>query len=214
MTGATGPQGATGAAGSNGTNGEAGTTGAAGATGATGVTGVQGATGAQGATGPQGPEGKAGPTGATGASGAAGATGAAGKTGGTGATGPTGVAGGTGATGPAGSGIVGGGIGGAIGIGSFNMSLYAQASATPMIQAGTLRDFTVHFTADVSTNTVLVVDKNGAATTITCTVLKSANTCSDATHTVAFAASDTILVHATYTGMNTATNPSWSATYP
>ncbi len=30
-----------------------------------------------------------------------------------------------------------------------------------MIQAGTLRNFTVHFTASVSKNTTLVVEKNG-----------------------------------------------------
>ena len=35
--------------------------------------------------------------------------------------------------------------------------------------------------------TVLVVRKNGASTTITCTVAKNTNTCSDNTHTVVFA---------------------------
>lgn len=155
-----------------------------------------GESGESGPTGPAGPEGKEGKTGATGPAG------------------PEGKAGQTGATGPAGSGVVGGGIGGGIGASSFNMSLYAQATATPMIQAGTLRNFTVHFTANVSANTVLTVQKNGASTAITCTVLKSTNTCTDATHSVAFAASDTILVHATYSGANSGTNPSWSATYP
>jgi hypothetical protein len=94
------------------------------------------------------------------------------------------------------------------------MSLYARATATPMIQAGNLSHFTAHFTANVSKSTVLVVEKNGANTAITCTVASGANTCSDNTHTIAFAASDTILVHATYSGPNTGTNPSWIATYP
>ena len=168
-----------------------------------------------GTTGATGPTGKEGATGATGGIDRTGATGATGKEGVKGATGVTGSTGSTGATGPAGTGIVGGGIGGAIGFSGFNMSLYAQTAATPMIVAGTLRNFTVHFTANVSTNTVLVVQKNGASTTITCTVAKNTSTCSDNTHTVAFAASDTILVHASYPGgFNSGTNPSWSATYP
>jgi hypothetical protein len=109
---------------------------------------------------------------------------------------------------------VGGGIGGTIGAKGFNMSLYAQATATPMIQSGTLSHFMVHFTANVSKNTVLVVNRNGAATTVACTVAENSNSCSDNTDTVAFAASDTILVSATYAGANSGTNPSWSATYP
>ncbi len=77
-----------------------------------------------------------------------------------------------------------------------------------------LRNFTVHFTANVTKSTVLVVEKNGASTTITCTVTTGNNTCSDNTHTLAFAASDTILIKASYSGGNKGTNPSWSATYP
>ena len=216
-----------------------------GVTGATGPTGVTGATGATGKEGKEGGgqykwttytityeggelqanahpivgppqvggfavyEIPTGPTGATGATGPTGATGV------TGATGPTGATGSTGATGPAGTGIVGGGIGGRLGYGGFNMSLYAQTTPTPMIQAGTLGNFVVHFTANVTKSTVLVVEKNGASTAITCTVAKNTNTCSDNTDTVAFAASDTILVHASYFGgFNNGTNPSWSATYP
>lgn len=110
---------------------------------------------------------------------------------------------------------MGGGFGGSIWTNySFQMSLYAQTSPTPMIQAGTLRNFTVHFTTNANTNTTLTVQKNGANTAITCTVAKNTNTCSDNTHTVTFAASDTVLVNATYSGSLRATNPSWSATYP
>jgi Concanavalin A-like lectin/glucanases superfamily len=178
------------------TTGATGETGPTGATGAQGVTGATGAQGVTGATGAEGKEGKTGATGVTGATGAAGATGS------------------TGATGPTGTGDVGGGIGGTIPPNSFNMSLYAQTTPTPMIESGTLSHFTVHFTANVSKNTVLIVRRNGAGTTITCTVVQNTNTCSDNTHTVAFAASDAILVHATYSGPNSGTNPSWSAPYP
>jgi hypothetical protein len=95
------------------------------------------------------------------------------------------------------------------------MSLYAQQSPTPMIQAGTLRNFAVHFLSSVSKTTTMVVQRNGAATAITCTVAKSTNTCSDNTHTIAFNASDTILVLGSWSGgYNSGTNPSWSATYP
>ena len=222
VTGATGPTGATGATGTNGSTGSSGTNGATGATGptgASGATGVTGGTGATGATGPAGATGSAGEQGVTGPTGAKGATGSTGPTvtgatGLTGATGAVGATGGAGPTGPAGSGVVGGGVGGGIGPLGFNMSLYAQTTPTPMIQAGTLRNFTAHFTAPVSVNTVLTVQKNGANTAITCTVAAKASTCSDTTHTVAFAASDTVLVHATYTGSNTGTNPSWNAMYP
>jgi hypothetical protein len=216
-TGATGKEGTEGKAGGNGLTGNSGSngsTGATGATGARGVTGAAGATGATGAAGVTGARGVTGAAGATGATGAAGVTGARGVTGTAGATGATGAPGSTGATGPAGAGVVGGGIGGAIGFNGFNMSLYAQTTATPMIQAGTLAHFTVHFTANVNTSTALVVEKNGARTAITCTVAKNTNTCADNTHTAAFAASDTILVRATYLGLNSGTNPSWSATYP
>ena len=228
--GAAGAQGVTGAAGANGTNGTNGTNGATGETGATGPAGANGTNGTNGATGATGPAGSNGATGAAGAAGATGAAGAAGAAGATGATGAagaagakgatgaTGAAGSTGPTGPAGTGVVGGSDAGTLGYGwgggGFNLSLWAQTSATPMIQAGTLRNFTVHTTANVSKTTVVTVEKNGASTAITCTLAKNTNTCSDNTHTVAFAASDTILVHGSYSGYNSGTNPSWSATYP
>jgi hypothetical protein len=58
---------------------------------------------------------------------------------------------------------VGGGIAGGIGKNKFMTSLYAHATATPMIQAGNLSHFAVHFTANVSKNTVLAVEKNGVS---------------------------------------------------
>jgi hypothetical protein len=115
---------------------------------------------------------------------------------------------------PSASSVVGGGIGGAVAANGFTMSLYAQTTATPMIQAGALSNFAAHFRADVSTNTVLTVQKNGADTSVGCTVPAGTNGCADTTHTADFAASDTILVRATYSGSNSGTNPSWSASYP
>ena len=94
------------------------------------------------------------------------------------------------------------------------MSLSAQTTPTPLPVAGTLAHFTVHFATSVSANTVLVVQKSGVNTAITCTVPKGASACSDTTHTAAFAATDTLLVHASYSGLNAATGPAWSATYP
>ncbi len=203
-TGPTGPQGVTGATGPTGGTGATGAAGTPGATGAIGPTGPAGVTGATGPTGPTGPQG---PTGQPGA---------------TGATGPEGRAGASGATGAAGSpgtpatGIVGGGLGGSIlfDLGGFNTSLFAQTTPAPLPVAGTLAHFTVHFATSVSTNTVLVVQKNGANTAITCTVPRGGNSCADSTDAVVFAATDTLLVHASYLGLNTATGPVWSATYP
>jgi hypothetical protein len=97
---------------------------------------------------------------------------------------------------------------------SFNMSLYNATTAQLMFEAGTLSNFTVHFRANVDKTTTLTVQKNGANTVVTCNVAIGSNTCSDTTHTVAFAASDDIRITASYSGANAGTNPSWSATYP
>ena len=76
------------------------------------------------------------------------------------------------------TGTVRGGIGGPIATNTFNLSLYAQTIATPMIQSGSLSHFSVHFTANVSKSTTLVVRHNGVGTTIGCTVAIGTNTCS------------------------------------
>ena len=94
------------------------------------------------------------------------------------------------------------------------MSLYNATTAQVVFQAGVLSKFSIHFTAAVSKATTVTVQRNGAATTVTCSLAVGATTCSDTTHTQAFSASDTILVVATYSAANTATNPSWSASYP
>jgi len=110
---------------------------------------------------------------------------------------------------------VGGGFGGSIWTNyGFQMSLYSQVIPTPMIQAGTLSELHRSLHDQRQHDTTLTVEKNGVSTSITCTVARNTNTCSDNTHTVAFAASDTVLVRANYSGSLRATNPSWSATYP
>ena len=215
-SGEAGPAGATGATGLQGVTGD---TGPQGPTGGVGSTGVGGPTGATGPTGPAGAPGATGPAGASGITGATGARGTAGVTGATGAEGHAGATGATGAagtTGPAGPSILDGGLAGSIlfDLGGFNMSLSAQTTPTPLPVASTLAHFTVHFATSVSTNTVLVVQKNGVNTAITCTVPKGGNSCSDNADTAAFAQGDTVLVHASYAGINSATGPAWSATYP
>ena len=96
------------------------------------------------------------------------------------------------------------------------MSLYAQTERNPDDSGGHSPQLhgSLHRQCQQDDD-VGHVEKNGASTAITCTVAKSSNTCSDNTHTVAFAASDTILVHGSWSGgYNSGTNPSWSATYP
>jgi hypothetical protein len=90
----------------------------------------------------------------------------------------------------------------------------STAAATSMFVAGTLSNFTVHLSVAVTKARTFVVSKNGTNTAITCTIAAAATTCTDSTHTAAFAASDTILVTASYSGSNNATNPTWSGTYP
>jgi hypothetical protein len=128
-----------------------------------------------------------------------------------GATGAPGIAG---PTGPAGTAYVGGGFGGSLPLFGFNMSLYAQTNPTAMVYSGTLSHFTVHFFTPVSTNTVLIVERNGSSTGITCTVPAGTKTCSDEAHTASFAAGETVLIHASYSGiLNSGTNPTWSGSY-
>jgi hypothetical protein len=119
-----------------------------------------------------------------------------------------------GPTGPAGTSYVGGGFGGPLPLLGFTMSLYSQTVPTPMIVAGTLSHFTVSFGSAVNTNTVLVLEKNGSPTGITCTVPAGGKSCSDTTHTATFAPSETVLVQASYAFLlNSGQSPSWSGVY-
>ena len=63
------------------------------------------------------------------------------------------------------------------------------------------------------TNWILTLMKNGAATTITCTIAAATLQCSDLTHSVSFAAGDTISVRVTSTGLPTGTPLRFSLGY-
>jgi hypothetical protein len=85
----------------------------------------------------------------------------------------------------------------------------AEAAVTVPV-AGLLSHFGVRTGALTNGVTLAVtVDKNGADTSVTCTV--TASTCSTAT-TVAFAAGDTISVHLAKSGAGSIRNVRWSAT--
>ncbi len=206
-TGATGSQGATGQTGSTGATGSQGATGQTGPTGGTGATGSQGATGqtgSTGATGSQGATGPTGPTGATGSQGVTGPTGATGATGSQGATGLTGPKGDTGADGPPGGPtVISGAVtfvdpadtAGFIGIGgeqSVASTVLVAGSQTPA--AGTISGFRGHLTSPAAGTVVFTLYVNGAATSVTCSVVADTVACLDGTHTVAVAAGDTIAV--------------------
>jgi hypothetical protein len=107
---------------------------------------------------------------------------------------------------------VGGGFAGVVPNSNFTVGLYNESGAVPMISPGTLSNFTFTFRANTSKYTV-TVQKNGVNTAITCTILSSAKSCSDTTHTVTFAQSDTVLVVASNGGDNSSTNPAWHGDY-
>jgi hypothetical protein len=109
---------------------------------------------------------------------------------------------------------MGGGKSGQIANTSDSFGAYFSTTASPMYVAGTLSNFTIHFAVAVSKATTVTVQKNGSNTAITCPIASGGTTCSDGTHTVAFAVTDTLLVRLDgYSGSNNGTNPAWSATY-
>ena len=172
--------------------------------------GAAGATGATGGQGPQGPIGPAGPTGPTGATGATGTTGAAGPQG---PAGPNGNNGSNGVTIAAGatSGSTNGTTYIAMGMAAHN-STEANV-ALPLPLSGSLANFTVVLSVapGAGNSWVLAVRQNGLSTAVTCTVSgASSKTCSDSTHSVTYAAGDTIDVLATKNGGAT-TLISWVA---
>jgi len=188
---------------------------------------AKGAPGLIGDTGPAGPQGPAGPTGATGATGPQGLQGL------TGATGPPGPAGPTGLTGPQGSAgtsvvILGGGSGSTnLQTGNTNyvsmFNSYRSATESDVEQvmpvAGTLSNLYVRLdgtagAAASGRSYTFTVRKNTADTAVTCTILETATSCSDATNSVAFSAGDLISVKS----VPSATAPTaramrWSATF-
>jgi hypothetical protein len=87
------------------------------------------------------------------------------------------------------------------------------ANPTAVWYAGTLSNFTFKTSAVTSKAWTVTVFKNGAATAITCTVASGAQTCSDSTHSVAFAVTDQIQVQVTYSGNGGGGFSAWSGTY-
>ena len=216
LKGATGDRGATGLVGASGLlgpTGPAGATGATGVRGATGLAGPAGATGAgvtgvRGATGLAGPAGAtgAGVTGATGVRGATGLAGPAGATGVRGATGPIGPSGllgpigAIGATGPTGAVLVTAGV-----AGLNNNTLYAapgvltSTATTPTnvpVSGGAVG--TLFARSSIAITGTVTVFKNGAATTVTCS-MSAATACSFVGTPVTFAAGDTLAFRFTST---------------
>jgi hypothetical protein len=121
--------------------------------------------------------------------------------------------------------VVGGGTaaGGTLGANAFMGMFVSGSNASealvrqPMPIAGTLKNFTIRLDAALSggTSSAYTVCKNGAATTLTCTITtaSAALTCSDVIHPVAFAAGDLISIGTTRTGAVGAQGTRWTAQY-
>jgi len=92
-------------------------------------------------------------------------------------------------------------------------SLTEGPSQTPMPRAGTVSNFFVRLDATIAAQGfVFTVDKNGVATTITCTVATGTQACSDTTHSVSFVQGDLISVHANKNGGSPTPLPAhWTA---
>src|SRR5262249_48948821 len=152
---------------------------------------------------------------------AKGTTGAKGVTGAKGATGAKGT---TGAQGPA-SQVIGGGtgVGATLGINAFMGMFYSGSRTTEsqgapaMAVARTLKNFIVRRDTALSAATQIVytVRKNSVDTAVTCTITfaSGALTCSDLTHSVAFAAGDLISIGTVRTGSPAAQPTRWTAQY-
>ena len=86
---------------------------------------------------------------------------------------------------------------------------------TPMAVSGTLSNF--HVGVDGGTaagkNWILTVRKNGANTSVTCTVVGPATTCSDSTHTASFNAGEDLSISIVASGGPGSKPMSWSAKY-
>jgi hypothetical protein len=150
--------------------------------------GDTGATGATGATGPAGATGPVGPTGPVGATGAQGATGA---------TGATGAAGTNGFTMLSGGGTTNSAFTTYFPAGAFNQNTTETNVRVPVAVAGTVSGLQIKLSGASGSSSfdtyTFTLFRNGAATTITCAVQgSSATTCSDVSHTQAFAVGDTI----------------------
>jgi len=123
--------------------------------------------------------------------------------------------------------VIGGGTG--VGTNLVNgatvfMSMYNSGSnaTESLVQqampvAGTLKNFFLRRDTPLAggTSIAYTVRKNGADTAVTCTIttVSGASTCSDLTHSVAFAAGDLISIGAVRTGTPTTQPTRWTAQY-
>jgi hypothetical protein len=90
------------------------------------------------------------------------------------------------------------------------VSATAGAVAAVVPVGGTLSKLNVHL-VKVTGSVTVTVFVNGAATTLTCTVLAASSTCADGVSTKVVAASDTIAVRIENTNGAVITNFSWTA---
>jgi hypothetical protein len=85
---------------------------------------------------------------------------------------------------------------------------------TPLPVAGTVKNFYVKANVVVGgTSIVYTVRKNGAATSVTCTMTSAQSTCNDTTNTAGFSAGDLLSIATVKTGGTTQTPTRWSAQY-
>ena len=213
-----GPQGPTGAQGAPGIQGPEGPQGPQGPQGAQGPQGLQGAQGLQGPQGPQGPTGAQGPQGPQGPAGSQGAQGPEGPQGPQGAQGPQGPAG---PEASATASIIGGGTAdtnlttGSVSYVPIFSSLPRSGTESEVTQVmpvgGTLSRFSVllNGTPGGTNSYAFTVRKNGADTTLTCTITGSAVSCADSSHSVSFETDDTISIKASPTGGPNARRMGW-----
>jgi hypothetical protein len=83
-------------------------------------------------------------------------------------------------------------------------------------QSGTISNFVFNVTTSPGgpNSWTVTLRKNGASTSVTCTISGNATSCSDSTHSVSFSAGDTIDVMAVpNAGAAHATYADWHATY-
>ncbi len=170
--------------------------------------GDKGDTGDAGAQGTQGPQGNVGPQGVPGNIGPQGPQGNVGPQGPPGPVSGTPIIGGTSGT----SNLVSGRY---MGMFAGNQSSTERRVQNIMPIAGTVGNFTVFLETAPSTGSswTLTLRKNGVDTAVTCTVSGTGQTCSDATHTVTFAAGDLVSVRESSVNGPDGTAGQWTATF-
>jgi hypothetical protein len=102
-------------------------------------------------------------------------------------------------------------------MGLFSAELGTELAVEQLIPAaGTLQNFYVFIQAAPAANRswTFTVRNTGADTAVTCTITAGTQSCSDLTHTAAFAAGDLIAVHVTASTPAPAGTPGqWTAVY-